>query len=499
MNYPGLNASTRWGLGTLLLMVVVFALYFGRAVFVPMTIALLLVAVLWPMASWVNSSITWPGVVSSGKFPWVSFRLVKRPLPWGIACMIVIVVLLAIIVLVPVGMGTAINNMLRDVPRDQSGLDLMYRQFLNRMAEAGLMPPLPQYKLTDKALAAVAAQAPSSEVMTRLAALKDREFTSQEQFSAELSRALDGDAETQQKVLQAARVPPPSAADVPVLQGIQEMLNPEKPAFSEMLKNVLGYGTTWLVEGVLIMFMLLFLLLEGRLLSARLVEIFGPSHEAQGKAVRVLASMAEQVRVYLVWRTIVNFGLALVLGVVYYLMGVKFHWQWALLTALLCYIPYLGQIVAGVPPFVDALLYAPSPWMAPAVLAVYIVAMTIEGYVIVPLVMGRSMQLNAITVLLACSFWFLVWGVPGLFLAMPLMAAIKAICQNVPGWEAWANLMSTVEPVKKPPEPEPAAEAAAPAAEEAADYMTDTEVMTPEEAQAHRAALEAMKRERQRS
>jgi hypothetical protein len=60
--------------------------------------------------------------------------------------------------------------------------------------------------------------------------------------------------------------------------------------------------------------------------------------------------------------------------------------------------------------------------------------------------MGRPMQLNATTVLLACLFWHLVWGTPGLFLAMPLMAAVKAICANVPGWEAWANLMSTREP-----------------------------------------------------
>ena len=273
--------------------------------------------------------------------------------------------------------------------------------------------------------------------------------------------------------------------ELPLLRGLQEMFNPNTPAFSDMLKNVLAYGGNWLIEGALIMFMLLFLLLEGRLLSQRVVEIFGPTGEAQGKAVKVLEGMAEQVRVYLVWRTVVNFGLGLVLGLVYWLIGLKFPWQWALLTAFLCYIPYLGQIVAGIPPFIDALIYAPSPWLSLAVLAVYVFIMVIEGYVIVPVVMGRSMQLNAITVLLACSFWFLVWGTPGLFLAMPLMAAIKAICANVPGWEVWANLMSTVEP--KPPDPPPPPEVPT--------EMMDTEVMTPEEAYARRAALEAMKRD----
>jgi predicted PurR-regulated permease PerM len=533
VNYPSLTPGTRWGLSVLVLMGIVFALYLGRAIFVPMTIALLLVAVLWPMANWVNTYITWPGVVSSGTFPWISFRLVKRPLPWGIACMIVIVILVAIIVLVPVGMGMAVNNMLKDVPRDARGLDRMYQQFLARMTQAGLMPPLPQYKLTERAFNELRAQGVSEAVLTQLAPLKEKEFATQDLLVPEVAKLLakpdaaffstppgpehlpilaaeavtlpampavslglaqvlifqrlQDAAALQNLVIDLARYQP-TAAEAPVLQGIQEMLNPEKPAFGEMLKNVIGYSTTWLVEGILIMFMLLFLLLEGRLLSKRVVEVFGPSTEAQGKAVKVLDHMAEQVRVYLVWRTIVNCSLTIILGVIYYFMGVKFYWQWALLTGLLCYIPYLGQIVAGLPPFLDALLYAPSPWMAPAVLGIYIVIMTLEGYVIVPLVMGRSLQLNAITVLLACSFWFLVWGVPGLFLAMPLMAAVKAVCAHVPGWEVWANLMSTVEPEPRPIE-SPLPPAPAP------EY-SDTEILTPEEAKAHRAALEAMRHER---
>src|ERR1051325_4290654 len=64
--------------------------------------------------------------------------------------------------------------------------------------------------------------------------------------------------------------------------------------------------------------------------------------------------------------------------------------------------------------------------------------------------MGRSMELNATTVMLACLFWELVWGTLGLFLAMPLMAALKAICYHVPGWRPWANLMSTASDERTP-------------------------------------------------
>jgi predicted PurR-regulated permease PerM len=116
-----------------------------------------------------------------------------------------------------------------------------------------------------------------------------------------------------------------------------------------------------------------------------------------------------------------------------------------MLTAVACYVPYLGPLVAGIPPVLDSFLTSPTPWYAVGIMAFYIAVITLEGYVLVPVVMGRSMELNATTVMLACLFWELVWGLPGLFLAMPLMAAIKAICAHVPGWRPWANLMSTAD------------------------------------------------------
>jgi predicted PurR-regulated permease PerM len=171
-------------------------------------------------------------------------------------------------------------------------------------------------------------------------------------------------------------------------------------------------------------------------------EIFGPSEEAKAHAVHALSEMALQVRTYLVWRTIINFALALLVGAVYQWLGLQQPWTWAIFTAVLCYVPYLGPLAAGIFPLVDAFVSV-SPICALEVLVFYLVVITLEGYVIVPVVMGRSMELNATTVILACLFWELLWGLPGLFLAMPLMAAIKAICENVPDWQPWANLMST--------------------------------------------------------
>ena len=124
-----------------------------------------------------------------------------------------------------------------------------------------------------------------------------------------------------------------------------------------------------------------------------------------------------------------------------------------MLTAVLNYVPYIGTIAAGVPPMIELFLSG-QPDAALGAFFFYGCVVTVEGYLIVPWVMGRSMDLNATTVMLACLFWHLLWGIAGLFLAMPLMAALKAICMHVEEWNAWGQLMSSSPNVEPPPNPD---------------------------------------------
>jgi AI-2E family transporter len=140
---------------------------------------------------------------------------------------------------------------------------------------------------------------------------------------------------------------------------------------------------------------------------------------------------------------VINIGMSLFLGVVYTQLGLRQAWTWAILAGILTYVPYIGPVIAGIPAVIDGFVGPGGLATALAIIAIYLVVLLVEGYIVFPLVIGRHMELNATTVLLACLFWWVVWGDIGLFLALPLMAGIKAICHNVPGWSPWANLMGT--------------------------------------------------------
>ena len=225
----------------------------------------------------------------------------------------------------------------------------------------------------------------------------------------------------------------------------------DKGTLTNVVLGTAKYASDWSWQVVIILFITFFVLLEGRMLARRAAAIFGPSEEVQAKVTEVLFEMAKQVRNYLVWRTLINIGLAIVMGLVYQTVNLSQAWTWAILLAILNYIPYFGPVLASVPPFLDAFIFS-GPTEALIVTVVFWVVIVLEGYLVVPLLMGRNMDLNATTVMLACLFWELVWGTTGLFLAMPIMAGIKAILHHVPEWRVWADLMSSTEHVDRPPE-----------------------------------------------
>jgi len=238
-----------------------------------------------------------------------------------------------------------------------------------------------------------------------------------------------------------------------VFRRVREFFNGPKmeDAIIALVKGAGAY--VW--QTTLIMFITLFLLIEGQMLADKMRAIFGPSGETQRRVTIALSEMAEAIRTYLVWRTIVNLALGIILGAFYKYFGLQYWYLWALLVVVFSYVPYLGTIAAGIPPILDALVFV-DPITALFILGLYTCVVTFEGYIIIPWVMGRSMDLNATTVLFACLFWDFVWGMAGLFLAMPIMAAIRSIALQVEGWQQWGDLMGSgpAKPIQLETDPE---------------------------------------------
>jgi predicted PurR-regulated permease PerM len=237
--------------------------------------------------------------------------------------------------------------------------------------------------------------------------------------------------------------------DQPYLRGIlpdprtiDQLGDANRTLLVEKLSTALVDLTTWLVQGLIVLVLVLFLLAESEMLSPRLVRFFAATPGDAAAAGRALADLTRQIRAFLVARTLINLGVGVVFASALTALDVKFPFALGLFAALTNFVPYVGQVLGGALPTVIALGQTGSLGDALIVAAVYLAIIGIEGYVVTPYVMGRSFDLNGTTVLIACLFWGFLWGMVGLILAMPITVSLKLVFQNVPELHRWAELMS---------------------------------------------------------
>lgn len=198
----------------------------------------------------------------------------------------------------------------------------------------------------------------------------------------------------------------------------------------------------WFAEGFMILVLILFLLAESEMLAPKIIRFFASQPEDAAATEAAFRGVTRKIRAYLVARTLLNIGLGLAVGVMLRLLGVGFEVELGVLTAVASFIPYIGQVISGVFVVLAALAQLGSVGDTLIVSAMYIALVGLEGYVVMPYVMGRSLDLNGTTVLLACMFWGFLWGMVGLVVAIPITVSMKLTFQQVPRLHRWAELMS---------------------------------------------------------
>jgi predicted PurR-regulated permease PerM len=111
------------------------------------------------------------------------------------------------------------------------------------------------------------------------------------------------------------------------------------------------------------------------------------------------------------------------------IIGLDYAILFAVLTALLVVVPYFGAFVGGIPPVLFAL--TDSPGKALAVLAVYVLVQQIEGNIIIPVIMSRTTRLHPALIAIGVVVVGQLFGVVGLFVAVPIISAAVILTEEI--------------------------------------------------------------------
>jgi len=148
------------------------------------------------------------------------------------------------------------------------------------------------------------------------------------------------------------------------------------------------------------------------------------------------------ISTYLFSIGLINLGLGLVVGLVLALVGMPQPAMWGLLAACLNFIPYFGPVVGFVLIGTAGLLAFDSLSMGllPAIL--YLGIHLLEANFITPLLIGRRVVLNPVVVFIALIFFVWLWGLPGAFVAVPVVVAARIVGERVPTLGSVAEFLS---------------------------------------------------------
>lgn len=97
------------------------------------------------------------------------------------------------------------------------------------------------------------------------------------------------------------------------------------------------------------------------------------------------------------------------------------------------FIPYAGGLVMVSLLAMTGLASGQGVGHALLAPALHLTITTVQNNVVSPVVYGKGLKLNPAAILIAVMLWFFLWGVPGVFLAVPLLAAIKLLCDHIDG------------------------------------------------------------------
>jgi AI-2 transport protein TqsA len=164
------------------------------------------------------------------------------------------------------------------------------------------------------------------------------------------------------------------------------------------------------------------------LANALLIVIFtGFLVFSSGSFTGILQEMNDKISAYISIKTLMSLLSGVGVYVLCLFFGVDFALFWATIGFLLNFIPSVGSIVASAPPILLAMVQLDT-WAGVALFATVLFVMQLAlGQVLEPKLMGQRLAVKPLAILLGLIFWGFLWGIPGMFLAAPLMALLRIL------------------------------------------------------------------------
>jgi predicted PurR-regulated permease PerM len=204
--------------------------------------------------------------------------------------------------------------------------------------------------------------------------------------------------------------------------------------------SVISENSETIAEALLaigfIPFLVYFMLVSKEHVHISTVRLFPKEHRLA--AHRTVGKISGMIRTYILANFVVGIGTAVVCGIVFWYLDIRYFYFIGAISGFASLIPYLGVFLALIPPIAGGI----GTLHRTGMLTVFITVVgmhVLTMNVIYPKVIGSRLSLNPLAVSLSLLFWSWIWGAAGLILAIPLLGAIKIVCDRIDALQGVAS------------------------------------------------------------
>ena len=194
-----------------------------------------------------------------------------------------------------------------------------------------------------------------------------------------------------------------------------------------------------------VLFFLLFIIFEANLLPGRIEAAF--PGDSLGRFQNITERARDGINTYIVVKTGVSIGTGTCAGLICLFFGIELWFVWAVGAIVLNYVPYIGSLIASVPPaLLGMLMMNDDPFNLLLFLGLLVANQQFWGSLIETKWAGEALDLSPVLLLIVVAFSYWLWGVVGMVISVPFTVIIKIILDTVEQTRPLAVLMSERSP-----------------------------------------------------
>ena len=231
-------------------------------------------------------------------------------------------------------------------------------------------------------------------------------------------------------------------------QQIQEWIIKTKGELINTISSSIGHTIATIGSGLVAMFLIpvyIFMILFYEPLILDFIhKLF--SKDYQSHVNEIITQTKTVIQHYLVGLVIEFVIISILYSLTLFILGIDYAILLGIIAAMLNVIPYIGGIVGVALPMMIALATKDSAWPAIYVLVIFYIIQLIDNHYIIPKIVASKVKINALFAILIVLVGNAVWGIPGMFLSIPILAIVKLIFDHIEPLKPWGFLLGDTMP-----------------------------------------------------